>query len=72
MGHCFDFLIFIHNLKRIFLSPNYDSLVVYFRTSVKARYNNGFKYCCILYVNNNTQNIVNYNAKCFASFILIQ
>ena len=36
-------------------------------TSVKARYNNGFKYCCILYVNNNTQYIVNY----IASFILI-
>ena len=35
------------------------------------RLNNGFKYCCILYVNNNTQYIVNYNAKCFASFILI-
>ena len=31
----------------------------------------GFKYCCILYVNNNTQYIGNYNAKCFASFILI-
>ena len=36
-------------------------------TSVKAE----FKYCCILYVNNNTQYIVNYNAKCFATFILI-
>ena len=47
------------------------ALLNYIETSVKARYNSGFKYCCILNVNNNTQYIVNYNAKCFTSFILI-
>ena len=44
---------------------------IYIYTSVEARYNNVFKYCFILYVNNNFQYTVNYHAKCVASFILI-
>ena len=36
----------------------------------KILFKYGFKYC-ILYGNNNIQYIVDYNAKCFASFILI-
>ena len=40
-------------------------------TSVKPVKITGSNIVVFFYVNNNTQYIVNYNAKCFASFILI-